>query len=136
VSDVNEAVIDEYRENGGRLSGPLAGQQVLLVTHKGARTGAVRTTPLGYFEDLDGTPVLFASMRGAAKHPQWNFNLVANPDVAVELGDEMFAATARVIEGAEREHLWLRVIEAKPFLRAHQESTGGRVIPLIRLERS
>jgi deazaflavin-dependent oxidoreductase (nitroreductase family) len=136
VSDFNEAVIDEYRTNDGELSGPLAGQQVLLVTHRGARTGTVRTTPLGYFEDLDGAPVLFASSMGAPKHPQWYFNLRANPDVAVELGGDAFAATARIVEGPEREQLWLRVIEQKPFLQAHQEQTGGRVIPLIRLERS
>ena len=136
MTDFNEAVIDEYRARDGALSGPLAGQQVLLLTHKGARTGKIRTTPLGYFEDLDGTPVLFASSMGAAKHPQWYFNLVANPDVAVELGADAFAATARVVEGAEREHLWQRVIEEKPFLVAHQAQTGGRTIPLIRLERS
>ena len=135
VSDFNEQVIDQYRATDGELSGPLAGQQVLLVTHKGARTGAVRTTPLGYYDDA-GTPVLFASAMGAPKHPQWYFNLIANPDVAVELGDDAFAARARVAEGAEREQLWHRVIEEKPFLVAHAEATGGRTIPLIRLERA
>ena len=163
---MNEQVIDEYRETGGSLSGPLAGQQVLLVTHKGARTGKIRTTPLGYFDSSDGgdylrcscrssnpdqaedakapevvaffacfgTPVVFASSMGAPKHPQWYFNLVANPDVAVELGDTQFAATARVVEGPERDALWSRVIEEKHFLAAHQLQTGGRQIPLIRLE--
>jgi deazaflavin-dependent oxidoreductase (nitroreductase family) len=134
VSDFNEAVIDEYRERGGELTGPLAGQQVLLLTHKGARTGTVRTTPLGYYDDFDGTPVVFASMMGAPKHPQWYFNLVANPDVAVELGADAFAARARVVEGAERDALWARIIEEKHFLAAHQLQTGGREIPLIRLE--
>lgn len=133
MSDFNEQVIDEYRATGGNLSGPLAGQQVLLVTHKGARTGTIRTTPLGYFDDF-GTPVVFASMMGAPKHPQWYFNLIANPEVAVELGDSQFAATARVVEGIEREGLWARVIDEKHFLAAHQLQTGGREIPLIRLE--
>jgi deazaflavin-dependent oxidoreductase (nitroreductase family) len=133
VSDFNEVVIDEYRSTGGKLSGPLAGQQVLLVTHKGARTGKIRTTPLGYYDDF-GTPVVFASAMGAPKHPQWYFNLSANPDVAVEIGDTQFAATARVVGGAEREALWARVIEEKHFLAAHQMQTGGREIPLIRLE--
>lgn len=133
VSELNEQVIDEYRSTGGDLSGALAGQQVLLVTHKGARTGTIRTTPLGYFDDF-GTAVLFASAMGAAKHPQWYFNLVANPAVAVELGDTQFAATARVVEGPERQALWARVIEEKHFLAAHQLQTGGREIPLIRLE--
>jgi deazaflavin-dependent oxidoreductase (nitroreductase family) len=131
--DLNEQVIDEYRATGGDLRGPLAGQQVLLVTHKGARSGAIRTTPLGYYDDF-GTPVVFASMMGAPKHPQWYFNLVANPDVAVELGDGMFAARARVVDGKEREGLWSRVVEEKHFLAAHQLQTGGREIPLIRLE--
>jgi deazaflavin-dependent oxidoreductase (nitroreductase family) len=133
VSDFNEAVIDEYRATGGQLTGALAGQQVLLLTHRGARTGSVRTTPLGYYDDV-GTPVVFASLLGAPRHPQWYFNLLANPAVAVELGDDAFAATARVVEGKEREGLWERIVQAKPFLGAHQESTGGRVIPLIRLE--
>lgn len=133
VDDFNEAVIDEYRSTGGEMSGPLAGQQVLLVTHKGARTGTVRTTPLGYYDDV-GTPVIFASARGAPTHPQWYFNLVANPDVAVELGSDVFAATARVAEGKEREGLWARVVADKPFLGAHQLQAGGREIPLIRLE--
>ena len=129
----NEQVIDEYRATGGDVTGPLAGQQMLLVTHKGARTGAIRTTPVGYYDDF-GTPVIFASMMGAPKHPQWYFNLVAHPDVAVELGNDMFAARARVVEGKEREGLWSRVVEEKHFLAAHQLQTGGREIPLIRLE--
>jgi deazaflavin-dependent oxidoreductase (nitroreductase family) len=136
VSDFNEQVIDAYRSSRGQITeGPLAGQQLLLLTHRGARTGRVRTTPLGWFEDLDGTPVLFASLMGAPKHPQWFHNVVANPQVAVELGDEAFSAIARVVEGAEREQLWSRVTESKPFLVEHQSRTGGRVIPLIRLER-
>jgi deazaflavin-dependent oxidoreductase (nitroreductase family) len=133
VPDFNEQVIEEYRATGGKLTGPLAGQHVLLVTHVGARSGTVRTNPLGYFDD-DGTPVLFASMMGAPKHPQWFHNLVANPDVVVELGREQYPARARVVEGDEREALWDRIVAEKQFLAAHQEATGGRAIPLIRLE--
>jgi deazaflavin-dependent oxidoreductase (nitroreductase family) len=133
VSDFNEQGIDEYRANDGVLTGPLAGQQVLLVTHKGARTGTVRTTPLGYYDDF-GTPVVFASGMGAPRHPQWVFNLREFPNVAVELNGDAFSATAREVEGKEREALWARVIEEKPFLVAHEAKTGGRVIPLIRLE--
>jgi deazaflavin-dependent oxidoreductase (nitroreductase family) len=133
VTDFDEAVIVESRERGGELTGALAGQQVLLLTHKGARTGKVRTTPLGYYDDF-GVPVVFASMMGAPTHPQWYFNVVANPDVAVELGSDAFAARARVVEGPERDALWERVVAEKHFLGAHQAQTGGRVIPLIRLE--
>ena len=109
--------------------GPLAGVPLLLITHKGARTGKIRTNPLGYYDDV-GTPVLFASGMGSPAHPQWVHNLRANPNVAVELLGEAFSATAREVEGAEREALWARVIEEKPFLVEHQAKfissvTGG-----------
>jgi deazaflavin-dependent oxidoreductase (nitroreductase family) len=134
VTDFNQQVIDALRANEGVLTdGPLAGQQLLLITHKGARTGTIRTTPLGYYDDL-GTPVLFASLLGGPRHPQWFHNLVANPNVAVELGGEAFSATARVVEGKERDALWARVIEEKPFLVEHQAKAEPRQIPLIRLE--
>jgi deazaflavin-dependent oxidoreductase (nitroreductase family) len=135
MSDWNAGVIEEFRASGGKVGGPLAGQQVLLVTHVGAKTGTVRTNPLGYFDD-DGTPVLFASLMGAPSNPQWFHNLVAHPDVVVELGDEQFPATARVVEGDERTALWDRVLAEKPFLGQHQEKAGARQIPLIRLERT
>jgi deazaflavin-dependent oxidoreductase (nitroreductase family) len=121
VSDFNAEVIEEFRASGGKVGGPLAGQPVLLITHVGAKTGTVRTNPLGYFDD-GGTPVLFASMMGAPNNPQWFHNLVANPDVTVELGDDHFAARALLVD--------------KPFLGQHQEKAGSRVIPLIRLERT
>ena len=133
VTDFNEQVIEEFRANGGKVGGPLAGQQVLLVTMTGARTGQVRTVPLGYFDD-DGTPVVFASSMGAPAHPQWYFNLKANPDVAVEIGTSQMAARARVVEGDERAALWERIIVAKPFLVAHQAAAHPREIPLVRLE--
>ena len=63
---------------------------------------------------------------GAPNHPQWFHNLVANPDVTVELGDDHFAARARVVEGDERAALWSRVIDDKPFLGQHQESRRPR----------
>ena len=135
MSDWNEQVIDALRSNDGVLTeGPLAGQQLLLITHKGAKTGTIRTTPLGYYDDV-GTPVLFASGMGSPAHPQWVYNLRANPNVAVELLGEAYAATAREPEGKEREALWARVIQEKPFLVEHQAKANPRQIPLIRLER-
>jgi deazaflavin-dependent oxidoreductase (nitroreductase family) len=134
VSDFDQQVIDALRTSGGVLTeGPLAGQQLLLVTHRGARTGTVRTTPLGYYDDV-GTPVVFASGMGAPVHPQWVFNLRVHPHVAVEINGEAFAATAREVEGKERESLWTRVIEEKSFLVEHQQRAEPRQIPLIRLE--
>jgi len=134
VTDFNEQVIDEFRSNGGKVGGPLAGQDLVLVTMTGARTGAVRTVPLGAYGDLDGTSVVFASAMGAPNHPQWHFNLLANPDVVVERGSTQYPATARLVEGAEREELWARVVEVKPFLAAHQAAAHPREVTLFRLE--
>jgi deazaflavin-dependent oxidoreductase (nitroreductase family) len=133
AEDYNEQVIDEFRTNRGKVGGPLAGQDLVLVTMTGARTGRIRTVPLGYYDDV-GTAVVFASAMGAPTHPHWYFNLVANPNVAVERRDAQYAATARVVEGVEREALWSRVVEEKAFLAAHQAAAHPREIPLIRLE--
>jgi len=133
VTDWNEQVIEEFRANRGKLGGPLAGQDLVLLTMQGARTGRVRTVPLGCFDD-DGTAVVFASSMGAPAHPQWYFNLLANPDVVVERGGEQYPARARAVDGDEHDELWARVIEAKPFLVAHQAAAHPRRIPLIRLE--
>ena len=134
MTDFNAEVIEEFRANRGRVGGPLAGQDLVLVTMTGARTAAVRTVPLGCFTDEDGTAVVFASAMGAPTHPQWHFNLLANPDVVVERGKAQYPATARLVEGAEREALWERLVSAKPFLAAHQAAAHPREIPLFRLE--
>jgi deazaflavin-dependent oxidoreductase (nitroreductase family) len=135
VAGYNASVIEEFRANGGRVGGPLNGQDVLLVTHRGARTGRERTNPLGFFDD-GGTPVVFGSSMGAPTDPQWAHNLRANPDVVVEVGAGSFRARAREVVGDERTALWARLVEAKPFLADHEAKAAGRLIPLFRLERS
>jgi deazaflavin-dependent oxidoreductase (nitroreductase family) len=134
MSDFNNDVIKEFRANAGILGGPLAGVPVLLVTHRGARTGAVRTNPLGYYEDGDRL-ILYASNMGAAQNPAWFHNVVANPKVTVELGADTFEAQAHVLSGEEREAAWKRVVAARPFLVEHQQMAGDREIPLVALTR-
>lgn len=133
MSEYNRALIEEFRANGGALSGRLANSHILLLTTTGAKTGQERVTPVGYGMDGDRF-IVAAANAGAPAHPDWYHNLLAHPDVTVEVGPERFAARASVADGAERERLLARQAEIMPWLPAQQEKTS-RQIPLVILER-
>jgi deazaflavin-dependent oxidoreductase (nitroreductase family) len=80
-----------------------------------------------------GRVVVIASNIGAAEHPQWYRNLVADPSVTVEVGARSYAATAVTLAGDERALVWSKLIEGFPFFNDHQASTT-REIPLVRLD--
>src|SRR5262245_49363786 len=93
MREYNARLIEEYRANGGQLSGQLANSQILLLTTTGAKTSQERVTPMGY--RLDGERiVVIAADAGADKHPDWYYNLLAHPHVTVEVGAERFPAHA------------------------------------------
>ncbi|GAA3434558.1 nitroreductase/quinone reductase family protein [Kutzneria kofuensis] len=133
--DFNRTVIEEFRANGGRVGGRLADVDLVLVTHTGARTGRKLTTPLGHVVDGDDL-VVVAANRGSANHPSWYHNLVANPDVTVEVGAATYPAKAIVATGAERSRLWDKIAALKPFLLDFQEKAGAREIPIVVLRRA
>ncbi|TDC71744.1 nitroreductase family deazaflavin-dependent oxidoreductase [Micromonospora sp. KC606] len=106
----------------------------LVLTHRGRTTGKLYRTGLFYGED-DGRCVLVAS--GSAithTHPQWYLNLVAHPDVHVQIRGERFTAWARTAGGAERERLWQQMVELAPVYRTCQ-ARSNRTIPVVALER-
>jgi deazaflavin-dependent oxidoreductase (nitroreductase family) len=109
------------------------GRPVVLVTMRGARTGALRKVPLMRVEH-DGVFAVVASQGGAPEHPQWYWNLRANPDVEVQAGTETFSARARELEGKERFDWWVHAVEAYPPYAEYQVRTQ-RLIPLFLLER-
>jgi deazaflavin-dependent oxidoreductase (nitroreductase family) len=135
MSDFNKTVIDEFRANGGKASGAFAGAPMILVTHKGAKSGTERTTPLVYSRDGDRL-VIIASMGGAPTNPKWFHNIKANPRVRVEVGDESFDADAEVLtEGPERQRLFDQQAALMPNFKEYQERTD-RVIPVVVLTRA
>ena len=134
MHEYNRALIAEFRANGGVLSGQLAKSHILLLTTTGAKTGLERIAPLGYGRDGERL-VVVAANAGAPTHPDWYRNLVAQPEVTVEMGSERFSARARTAEGAEREDLIARQAEIVPWLPAQQEKTT-REIPIVVLERA
>ena len=129
----NHKLIEEFRATRGASDDPFAGRPLLLLTTTGARSGQRRTTPLMYVPDRDRLLVI-ASNAGAPAHPDWYRNLLVHPDVAVEVGTESFDARATVVEGAERQQLWARIVEQYPFFADHQAKII-RQIPVIALER-
>jgi deazaflavin-dependent oxidoreductase (nitroreductase family) len=134
VSDWNARVIEEFRSNGGRVGGQFKGAPLLLLHTYGARTGTERVNPMMYL-DLDGKRYVFASKAGADSNPDWYRNLVARPEVTVEVGDETYRATASPLEGAERDRIFAEQARRYPGFAEYQEKTS-RVIPVVELRHS
>jgi deazaflavin-dependent oxidoreductase (nitroreductase family) len=128
-----ERVVAEFRARGGRVGGYHAGLQLLLLTTTGARTGLRRAVPLTYLPDGDRYLVT-AGNAGSDGHPAWYFNLIASPEVTVEVGTEVFEAVAIAAGEAERETLYDRFSVAYPQAAGYQARTS-RQIPVIILTR-
>src|SRR5207245_1942433 len=103
----NRQLIEAFRAHRGKSGGPMEGRPLLLLTTTGAKSGQLRTTPVMYIPDGDRLLVI-ASNAGAATHPDWYRNLMAHPEVTVEVGNETFKAIAIVTEGSERQRLWTK----------------------------
>jgi deazaflavin-dependent oxidoreductase (nitroreductase family) len=128
-NNYNQHIIEQFRADGGSTDFP---GPVILLTTIGAKTGHLRTTPLGYSRDGDRL-VVIASAGGAPTHPAWYFNLVAHPDVTVEVGPDTFPARATLAEGAERERLYAQHALTPGFSNPQEKTT--RQIPVIILSR-
>jgi deazaflavin-dependent oxidoreductase (nitroreductase family) len=111
MSDWNGQVIEEFRRRRGKVGGFYEGAPLLLLTTIGRRSGKPCTTPLGYQAEGARLIVIAANI-GATKHPDWYYNLLAHPQVTVELGQETFSAIATIVEGEERKRFLARGREA------------------------
>jgi deazaflavin-dependent oxidoreductase (nitroreductase family) len=126
----NRQLVAQFRATGG----PPEGRPLLLLTTTGARTGERVTTPMMRIDD-NGRLLVIPSNNGATRHPDWFHNLVANPDVFVEVAGDSYAARAVVLQGAERDRMWSSVVARFAFFAEHQER-AGRTIPVVVLERA
>lgn len=109
------------------------GLPVVIVTHHGRKTGAVRKTPL--MRVVDGSSyILVASKGGAPEHPLWYYNLKANPEVEIRDRSEVTPMRVReVVDKVERERLWKLAVAAYPPYQDYQKKTD-RLIPLFLAE--
>ena len=133
--EMNAKAIEEFRANDGECGPPFEGTPIVLVTMIGAKSGRELCSPLDYSTDGDDL-VVIASMGGAPHTPHWNHNLVANPDVLLEVGTEQYEATAVVTEGDERDRLYAAQAEQLPIFNKYAEKAAPRVIPVFRLVRT
>jgi deazaflavin-dependent oxidoreductase (nitroreductase family) len=126
--------VEEYEGSGGTAGTTLrdTGLAVVIVTNKGAKSGAVRKTPLMRVEH-DGAYAAIGSKGGAPQNPVWVYNLRANPQVVVQDGPDTFELTAREVTGTERDAWWVRSVAAYPPYAEYQTKTD-RLIPVFVLE--
>ena len=131
VNDWNKRFIEEFRANEGKVGGNFEGKSLLLLHTLGAKSGKERVNPVACV--LDGERlVVIASKAGAPTHPDWYYNLVANPLVTVEFGKDTFQAQAVVAEEPERTRLYDKMVEVMPGF-ADYRAKAARVIPVITL---
>lgn len=130
-------LLEDMRAHGGvPSSGPFAGRKLLVLTTKGAKTGAPRTAVLAYRNDGDRWSIS-ASKGGAPEDPAWLRNLETHPDdVTIEVNNEVLPVRP-IIEasGPERERLWAAHVEEMPGFGEYPDKTD-RVIPMVLLERA
>ena len=131
MTDWNTSIIEEFRSNDGKVGGDFEGTPVLILHSIGAKSGVERVNPLVY-RAVDGGYAVFASKAGAPTNPDWFHNLVANPDVSVEVGADNVEVNARVLQGDERDVIWDAQAQAFPTFAEYQQKSK-RQIPVVLL---
>jgi len=125
---------DRYRETGGKEGHDWQGTQTLLLTTTGRKSGELRELPLIYGKSGDDY-LIVASKGGADTPPAWYVNLVANPEVEVQVWDDRFKANAREATPDEKPEMWETMVAEWPAYNDYQKKTD-RQIPVIVLERA
>jgi deazaflavin-dependent oxidoreductase (nitroreductase family) len=134
ASQFNAEIIVEFRANEGRVGGPLAGTPMMLVHHIGAKSGIERVSPLACSRQGDGRFAIVASNGGSPGHPDWYYNLKANPRITVEVGTHSFTALAEELDDTARTGLWPKLVAESPAVGEFQARTM-RQIPVFMLTR-
>jgi len=132
IREINRKTIEQFRA-GGEIPG-MHRERLVLLTTSGAKSGRPHTTPMMFVDDGDRILVIASNM-GAPKVPDWYTNLVVDPTVQVEVGDESYLAVATALTGDEYERVWASIKEGYPFFADH-EKQAGRVIPVVAVQRA
>jgi deazaflavin-dependent oxidoreductase (nitroreductase family) len=134
TDDYNTKIIEEFRTNAGRVGGPWTGITLILIRHTGARSGIDRVSPLAYSRQGDGRFAIWAANGGSPAHPNWYFNLKANPRITAEVGTQTFTVLAEELNDTARAELWPQLVAQYPQLDEVQATTA-RQIPVFMLTR-
>ena len=133
VKDWNKKVIEEFRANDGKVGGSFVNMTLLLLHTTGAKSGLRRENPVAYMADGERL-VIIASKAGAPTNPAWYYNLVANPEVSVEVGTEQFQALATITQEPERTELFEKMATLYPGFAEYPRKTT-RIIPVVTITR-
>ncbi|WP_227982039.1 nitroreductase family deazaflavin-dependent oxidoreductase [Nocardia spumae] len=137
--DWNTGIINEFRANEGRVGGPFEGAPMLLVHHRGRKSGRELITPMLYLPDEHHPDVIyvFASKAGAPTNPAWYYNLTTAGTADVERGTEKYPVTVEEITGEPRDRIFAEQARRYPGFAGYAEKTAGiRTIPVLALRRS
>ena len=132
IKAMNAKVADEFRANDGRVGGPFDGNELLLLTTTGAKSGQPRLSPLSC-KRIDGKLLIVAGYGGADINPAWVYNLRANPRAHIELGNESYDVTARELPATERDEI-IPKLTAEVSAFAEYQAKTSRVIPIFELQ--
>ena len=128
----NAKIAEEFRANNGVVGGPFDGNELLLLTTVGAKSGQPRLSPLSC-KRIDGKLLIIAGYGGADVNPAWVYNLRADQRAHVELAGDSFDVTARELPLAEREEIIPRLTAAVSAFAQYQANTK-RVFPIFVLQ--
>ena len=137
--DWNTNIIAEFRANEGRVGGSFEGAPMVLVHHRGRKSGREYVIPVMYFpHDTEPDAIYaFATKAGAPTNPDWYYNLTAAGDGSVERGTETYKVTVRELAGAERDHIYAEQARRYPgFAEYARQTDGSRIIPVLELRRA
>ena len=139
VSDWNDKTITEFRANEGRVGGPFEGAPLVLVHHRGRKSGSEYVTPMMYLPDErdDNTIYVFASKGGTPENPDWYYNLTTAGEATVERGTETYGVSVREVTGSERDRIYDEQGRRYPgFAEYARQTEGIRKIPVLLLQRA
>jgi deazaflavin-dependent oxidoreductase (nitroreductase family) len=139
MSDYNAAIIEEFRANDGHVGGPYEHMPLVLLHHRGRRTGRERVNPAAYLVDEQdpATIYVFATKGGSPTNPDWYYNLTAAGEASVERGTDSYDVTVRELTGEERDRIYAEQARRVPGFADYEQKTAGiRTIPVLALRRA
>jgi deazaflavin-dependent oxidoreductase (nitroreductase family) len=138
-NDWNATIIAEFRANEGRVGGNFEGAPMVLMHHRGRKSGGEHVTPVMYLpnEADDSSVYVFASKAGAPTDPDWYHNLTTAGEGTVEIGTETYPVSVRELTGEDRDRVYAEQARRYPGFAGYEEKTAGiRTIPVLELTRA
>ena len=139
TDDWNADIIATFRANEGQVGGPFEGAPMVLVHHRGRKSGREFTSPMMYMADEQDSDTIyvFAYKAGAPTNPDWYYNLVAAGQAEVEVGTEKYPVSVREVTGDKREKIFNLQASLYPGFAEYAAKTAGiRTIPVLALRRA